>query len=112
MKINRDSVAILLVYIDDIIVTGEDDSEISRLKEIIVVEFELKDLGKLRYFLRFEIARSRTELTLNQRRYTLYLLKEIEKLGCQPVSIPIEANQRLNMAIILLKMKKEGIKDL
>ncbi|CAN6439865.1 unnamed protein product [Victoria cruziana] len=52
-------VAIIFVYVDDMIITGDDCEEIDRLKKILVVEFELKDLGKLRYFLGIELARSK-----------------------------------------------------
>lgn len=51
VKRNEKNVTILLVYVDDIIITYNDDEEMGRMKKMIVVEFELKDLGKLRYFL-------------------------------------------------------------
>ena len=50
--------AILLVYVDDIIVTGNDLVERQLLKERLVTEFEMKDLGKLNYFLGIEVAYS------------------------------------------------------
>ncbi|CAN6470368.1 unnamed protein product [Victoria cruziana] len=89
------SVVVFLVYVDDMIVTGDDVNEINRLKKLLAAEFELKDLGKLRYFLRIELARSKIGLILNQRKYTLDLLKETGKLGCRLVSIPIDANHKI-----------------
>ena len=42
---------ILIVYVDDIIATGNDEEEIQRLKLALAREFEIKDLSPLRYFL-------------------------------------------------------------
>lgn len=76
-----EKVTIVLVYIDDMIVTGDDCEKIDMLKRMLATEFELKDLGKLRYFLSIEIACSLTGLILNQRKYTLDLPKKAKKLG-------------------------------
>ena len=50
---------VLIVYVDGIIVTGDDQEEICRLKSLLAKEFEIKDLGNLRYFLRMEVVRSK-----------------------------------------------------
>lgn len=47
------------MYVDDIIITGSDLDEIKKLKEVLAIEFEIKDLDKLRYFLGMEMARSK-----------------------------------------------------
>lgn len=49
---------IVLVYIDDIVITGDDQDEISRLKTCLHNRFAIKDLGILKYFLGLEIAYS------------------------------------------------------
>jgi len=49
----------LLVYVDDIILAGNDKEEIDRVKEALNKTFKIKDLGDLRYFLGFEVARSK-----------------------------------------------------
>ena len=58
-------IAILIVYVDDIIVTGDFAEEIIRLKDILSKEFEIKDLGNLRYFLGMEIARSKKGIVVS-----------------------------------------------
>ncbi|TYK10665.1 Beta-galactosidase [Cucumis melo var. makuwa] len=52
-------IAILIVYVDDIILTGDDQIEISQLKQRMSDEFEIKDLGNMKYFLRMEVAKSK-----------------------------------------------------
>ena len=59
-------ITILAVYVDDIIITGDDTMEIDRIKESLSKEFEVKDLGQLRYFLGNEIARSPRGIVLSQ----------------------------------------------
>ena len=52
-------VTILIVYVDDIILTKDDVVELDRLKKALACEFEIKDLGPLKYFLGMEFARSK-----------------------------------------------------
>jgi hypothetical protein len=66
--------------VDDIVITGDDNVEISRLKVRLSKEFEVKDLGQLKYFLGIEIARSSKGIVLSQRKYVLDLLNETELL--------------------------------
>ncbi|KAJ7967937.1 Retrovirus-related Pol polyprotein from transposon TNT 1-94 [Quillaja saponaria] len=51
-------ITILIVYVDDIVVTGDNPIEVSKLKNHLAREFEIKDLGKLSYFLGIEVAHS------------------------------------------------------
>ncbi|GMI70512.1 hypothetical protein HRI_000720500 [Hibiscus trionum] len=86
---------ILIVYVDDIILTGDDSIEIERLKEFLSLEFQLKDLGNLRYFLGMEVARSKAGISISQRKYVLDLLSEVGLLGSKPAETPMEPNLKL-----------------
>ena len=68
--------AILIVYVDDIILTGDHHKELLRFKNFFAKEFEIKDLGNLKYFLEMEIARSQRGISVSQRKYVVDLLKE------------------------------------
>uniref|UniRef100_A0A2N9HKT3 Uncharacterized protein n=1 Tax=Fagus sylvatica TaxID=28930 RepID=A0A2N9HKT3_FAGSY len=87
---------ILLVYVDDIILTGDDAPGISQVKQDLGKVFDVKDLGSLRYFLGIEVARSRNGISLSQRKYTLDLLQDTGMLGCRPASTPMDPNLKLS----------------
>ncbi|CAM8951770.1 unnamed protein product [Rhodiola kirilowii] len=88
-------IAILIVYVDDIVLTGSDEVELRKLKDFLARQFEIKDLGHLKYFLGMEVARSKRGIVISQRKYVLDLLKDTGLLGCKPVSTPIDPNQKL-----------------
>ncbi|KAM6554182.1 hypothetical protein CsatB_014944 [Cannabis sativa] len=88
---------VLIVYVDDIIVTGKHIEEIILIKEMLAKEFEVKDLGALRYFLGMEFARSKKGISVSQRKYTLDLLEETGMLGSKPSKTPIELRDKRKM---------------
>jgi len=63
----------LLIYVDDIMLVGNNLQEIQRVKTHLHNSFSIKDLGTLRYFLGFEISHSPSSIILNQRKYYLDL---------------------------------------
>lgn len=83
------------MYVDDIILTGDNILELACLKKRLAEEFEIKDLGPLRYFLGMEIARNKYGIFVSQRKYVLDLLKEIGLLGCKPVDTPVDCNAKI-----------------
>jgi Reverse transcriptase (RNA-dependent DNA polymerase) len=54
IKYKHDCTTIILVYVDDIIITGNNNEEINLVKQYLKNEFDIKDLGKLSYFLGIE----------------------------------------------------------
>ena len=95
-KQDQNGITIVLVYVDDLIITVSDQVEIENIKNNLKQKFDIKDLGNLKYFLGIEIAHSSKGLFLSQRKYTLDLLKETGKLGCKPAQTPIDINTKLN----------------
>ena len=64
----------LIVYVDDMVVTGKDPEERKALQNYLSREFEIKDLGHLKYFLGIEVSRSSERIFLSQIKYALDLL--------------------------------------
>ena len=91
-------ISILIVYVDDIILTGDDHVEQERLKRVLASDFEIKDLGGLEYFLGMEFSRSKRGIFVSQWKYVLDLLSETSLLGCKAAEIPIEHNLKLQPA--------------
>ena len=85
----------LVVYVDDIVITGSDQDGIKKLKQHLFTHFQTKDLGKLKYFLGIEIAQSSSGVVLSQRKYALDILEETGMLDCKPVDTPMDPNVKL-----------------
>ena len=90
-------VTLLIIYVDDMVVTGDDIEEIKRLQNYLSSEFEMKDLGGLKYFLGIEVARSCDGIYLSQRKYMLDLFSEIGMLACKSTETPIVQNHYLEI---------------
>ncbi|KAF5936407.1 hypothetical protein HYC85_027536 [Camellia sinensis] len=79
-----------------LVAKGDDVEEVPRLKEYLANEFEIKDLGKLKYFLGIEVARSKDGIFICQRKYVLDLLKETGMLGSKACDTPLEPGLKLS----------------
>ncbi|GJU30680.1 ribonuclease H-like domain-containing protein [Tanacetum coccineum] len=79
----------LLVYVDEIIITGNSVSKIEKFKVFLKSKFMIKYLGKLKYFLRIEVVDTNKGICLNQRKYVLDLLSEYGMLACKPAKTPL-----------------------
>ncbi|CAN1315366.1 Retrovirus-related Pol polyprotein from transposon TNT 1-94 [Linum perenne] len=87
---------IMLVYVDDLIISGDSMSLINEVKQFLGTEFKVRDLGKLKYFLGLEVARSSAGISVCQRKYALELLKDTCFLDCKPIKTPVDMKTRLS----------------
>ena len=55
VKLLGSKLAVVLVYVDDLIITGDDEDEIRRIRENLVVRFQMKELGELKHSLGLEV---------------------------------------------------------
>ncbi|KAK3015718.1 hypothetical protein RJ639_005918 [Escallonia herrerae] len=86
---------ILLVYVDDIVITGEDCTGITSLKKFLHTKFHTKDLGQLKYFLEIEVTRSKKGIFLSQRKYVLDMIAETRTAGAKPCNTPMNPSVHL-----------------
>lgn len=85
----------LLIYVDDVILTGNSLDEIDSVKHFLHKSFRIKDLGDLKYFLGLEVSRSKLGIHLCQRKYALDILSDTGMLACKPASTPMIKDSRL-----------------
>nr|GEX50228.1 putative reverse transcriptase, RNA-dependent DNA polymerase [Tanacetum cinerariifolium] len=87
----------LIIYVDDMIITGNGKEEITKLKKKLFTEFEMKDLGRLKYFSGIKVIRSKQWIIMYQKKYVLDLLSEISMVDCKLADTPMIVNQKLHM---------------
>jgi len=83
---------VLLVYLDDIVVTGSDQDAISRIKNLMHLTFHMKELGRLTYFLGLEVHYHQKGVFLNQQKYIQDLVQLAGLTNASPIDTPMEVN--------------------
>ena len=58
---------IIVIYVDDLILTGSNSDEIMHVKKVLGAEFDMKDLGELKYFLGIEVVQTPQGIWMLQR---------------------------------------------
>ena len=86
---------LLLLYVDDMIITDDDLSGIQELKDFLSQQFEMEYLGHLNYFLGLEIIYSTNDLYITQAKYTSELLSRVGLTDSKTVDTPVELNAHL-----------------
>lgn len=85
----------LLLYVDDMVLTGNDSATLKKLLESLSSEFRMKDMGQLSYFLGIQVQYTPTGLFLNQEKYACDLLHTARMLDCSPMPthVPLQINR-------------------
>jgi hypothetical protein len=86
---------LLLLYVDDMIITGDDPEYIAFVKARLSDQFLMSDLGPLRYFLGIEISSTFEGLFLSQEKYIQDLLDRAFLTDHQTAETPMELNVHL-----------------
>ncbi|XP_027368167.1 uncharacterized protein LOC113874146 [Abrus precatorius] len=92
IKHDGDKFTALLIYVDDIVLTGNFAAEMAQIKYVLHSNFRVKDLGALKYFLGLEINHFADGMYVSQRKYCLKLLADSGMLGCKPCSMPMDSS--------------------
>ncbi|KAK0574940.1 hypothetical protein LWI29_031289 [Acer saccharum] len=87
----------LLIYVDDIILTGNNSAHVDRFVDTLAQRFSLKDLGPLSYFLGVEVVPHKHGILLSQRHYILDLLSRTNMSGAKPVQTPLPTSPLITL---------------
>ena len=92
---------ILILFVDDIVIIGDDDELVDMVINALKSRFKTKDLGKIRRFLGIDIEydRDKRSISLSQCRSVLNLLKKFDMLNCRTISTPIEHKLKLQPCV-------------
>lgn len=94
-KLSVTSITIVVVYVDDNLLTGDDLSEITALKSFLDAQFRIKDLGEAYYFLGLQLIKHPQGLLVTQQKFLLDLLSEFNCQHVSPVSSPLDVHSKL-----------------
>ena len=86
----------MLVYVDDIVLTGSNPRLLKDFIARLSNEFSMKDLGDLHYFLGIEVNHTLQGLFLSQPKYALDILEWASMVDCKRVSTPMVVGQHLS----------------
>lgn len=87
----------VLIYVDDILVTCNNDEAVSRVITALGQRFSLKDQGEVDYFLGIEVTKASQGLHLMQRKYILDLLVKTNMLDAKTVATPMQTSPKLSL---------------
>ena len=94
-KRSGDSFLALIVYVDDILVTGTHEHLLVQVKSFLDSAFSIKDLGHAHFFLCVEIARRSRGMFLSQRKYIIDLIGDIGLTIARPTFTPLPPGSKL-----------------
>ena len=94
MNIMDDEPIILMLYVDDLFLTGN-EKQVTERKKKLAGKFEMKYLGLMQFFLGLEVWQSPEEIFLNQGKYAIEILKRFDMLDCKSMATPMETNMKL-----------------
>lgn len=89
-KSNNGNLVVILIYVDDLLITRSDLQEINVAKQSLHRNFKMKDLGELSYFLGIKLARSNEGILMSRRKYALEMISEAGLSGAKPKWTPME----------------------
>lgn len=89
-------IVIVTVYVDDILITGSNQTEIKMLKAHLHNKFTIKDFGQMHYFLGMEVSHNPEGMVLTQHKFTRDLFKTSGVSDFKKAVIPMSLNHKLS----------------
>jgi hypothetical protein len=93
---NDEGIVVITIYVDDLIVGGDNEKEVEHVKRLLKQKFDMKDLGELKFFLGIEVIRMLEGIWLLQRQYALDMLSKYGMASCKPIFVPLNHNGKLS----------------
>jgi hypothetical protein len=89
------NVVYLVVYVDDLFITGKNENYIASIKKELKKGFEMTYLGHIHYYLGIEVIQNPKYIFISQKKYIGELLNKFGMVECNHVSTPMEQNLKL-----------------
>ena len=86
---------VVLLYVDDMIITGDNVAEITGLRDDLSIQFEMKILGEVGCFLGLQLEKAKDGFFLSRKRYATSLLEHFDMEEAKPKATPMEACLKL-----------------
>ena len=90
IRSDSESLIVIIMYVDDLVIGGENLADINKVKSLLSGRFEMKDMHELHYFLGIEVIRTPVKILITQRHYILNLLYKFGMIECKPMSTPLD----------------------
>lgn len=84
------------LYVDDLIYASTKQEMVDDFKRKMMKEYEMTDLGLMKYFLGFQVKQSNEGIFIFQEKYAEDLLKKFNMLECKPIDTPMALNEKLS----------------
>ena len=95
IKQNGDNILIISLYVDDLLVTGNNNNNVETFKQEMMSVFEMTDLGLMSFFLGMEVKQAEHEVFICQKKYAKEILKKFKLEDCKAVSTPMNQKEKL-----------------
>ena len=95
VKCSASDIQIVSLYVDDLLVTGNNGPLVEQFKQEMMKAFEMTNLGEMAYFLGMEIRQDQQGIFICQMKYTKEILKKFQMEGCKPMSTPMNQKEKL-----------------
>ncbi|XP_050897809.1 uncharacterized mitochondrial protein AtMg00810-like [Lathyrus oleraceus] len=87
---------LVALYVNDIIFLGNNGQMIEEFKDTMTREFEMTDLGLMRFFLGLEVRQEETRILISHEKYAKEILKKYKIESCNPISTPMKPGAKLS----------------
>ena len=93
-----DSLLLVGLYVDDLIICGPNNLKIAEFKEQMKNTFSMSDLGLLSYYLGMEVKQEKHQITICQKAYAAKIVEMVNMTRCNPCDTPMEQRLKLTTA--------------